>query len=78
MTNRLEARLGFVDATALVAGSLPWCWALAYAGLRLAENWHLVREKLHGLDVAVAALVALALAWAVWHRVRALRHQQSV
>ena len=60
------------------AGSLPWCWALAYAGLRLAENWHLVREKLHGLDVAVAALVAVALAWAVWHRVRALRHQQSM
>src|SRR5438067_12117725 len=55
------------------AGSLPWCWALAYAGLRLAENWHLVRERLHGVDVAVAALVAVAFAWAVWHRVRAVR-----
>ena len=54
-------------------GSLPWCWALAYAGLRLAENWHLVRERLHGVDVAVAALVAVAFAWAVWHRVRAVR-----
>ena len=60
------------------AGSLPWCWALAYAGLRLAENWHLVREKLHGVDTAVAALVAVALAWALWHRVRALRHHQSI
>src|SRR5438067_3280638 len=60
------------------AGSLPWCWALAYAGLKLAENWNLVRERLHGVDVAVAALVAVALAWALWHRVRALRHQQSI
>ena len=60
------------------AGSLPWCWALAYAGLRLAENWQRVREKLHGLDLAVAALVVVVLAWALWHRIRALRHQQSV
>ena len=55
------------------AGSLPWCWALAYAGLRLAENWAHVREALHGVDVAVAAVVALGLAWALWHRIRALR-----
>ena len=55
------------------AGSLPWCWALAYAGLRLAENWARVREALHGVDVAVAALVAVGLALALWRRVRALR-----
>ena len=55
------------------AGSLPWCWALAYAGARLAENWADVREALHGLDVAIGALVALGLAWALWHRIRALR-----
>ncbi len=55
------------------AGSLPWCWALAYAGVRLAENWARVRETLHGLDVAVAGLVALGFALAIWHRIRALR-----
>jgi membrane protein DedA with SNARE-associated domain len=55
------------------AGSLPWCWALAYAGLRLAENWNRVREAMHGFDMAIAALVALGLAWAVWHRIRAVR-----
>jgi membrane protein DedA with SNARE-associated domain len=55
------------------AGSLPWCWALAYAGMQLAEHWNLVREKLHGFDVAIAALVALGVAWAIWRRIRALR-----
>jgi membrane protein DedA with SNARE-associated domain len=55
------------------AGSLPWCWALAYAGLRLAENWSRVRESMHGFDTAVAALVALGLLWALWHRIRAVR-----
>jgi membrane protein DedA with SNARE-associated domain len=64
------------------AGSLPWCWALAYAGMRLAEKWNEVREALHGLDVAVAGIVAIGFAWAIWHRVRALRrpapHSESV
>src|SRR5207253_1616124 len=27
------------------AGSLPWCWALAYAGFKLAENWNEVHER---------------------------------
>ncbi len=55
------------------AGSLPWCWALAYAGYKLAENWNEVREKMHGFDTAVAALVAVLLAAALVHRLRALR-----
>ena len=55
------------------AGSLPWCWALAYAGLRLAENWARVRESLHGFDMAIAALVVVGFALALWHRIRAIR-----
>src|SRR5438105_12296945 len=55
------------------AGSLPWCLLLAYFGFKLAENWNEVREKLHGLDMAVAAVVALGFAFALWHRVRAVR-----
>jgi len=55
------------------AGSLPWCWALAYAGFKLAENWNEVHEKMHGFDTAVGVLVALVLAAALVHRLRALR-----
>jgi len=55
------------------AGSLPWCWALAYAGYQLAENWHRVEEKLHGINLAVGLLLAAGLAWVLWHRLRALR-----
>jgi membrane protein DedA with SNARE-associated domain len=54
-------------------GSLPWCLALAYAGVALAERWQHVREALHGLDMAVASLVGLGIAFAIWHRVRAIR-----
>src|SRR5213594_2214420 len=43
------------------AGSLPWCWALAYAGVRLAENWNTVRDAMHGFDVTIGVIVALGL-----------------
>ena len=54
-------------------GSLPWCCALAYAGVVLAERWQHVREARHGLEMAVAAVVGLGIAAAVWHRVRPIR-----
>ena len=55
------------------AGSLPWCWALAYAGVRLAENWNRVRDAMHGFDVTVGLAVAALFALALWHRIRAIR-----
>jgi membrane protein DedA with SNARE-associated domain len=55
-------------------GSLPWCWVLAYMGMKLAENWNTVRDRLHGFDMTIAVIVALGLAWALWHRIRSIRH----
>jgi membrane protein DedA with SNARE-associated domain len=55
-------------------GSFPWCWVLAYMGMKLAENWNTVRDRLHGFDVSIAVIVALGLLWALWHRIRSLRH----
>lgn len=55
------------------AGSLPWCFGLAYLGVVFAENWNQVRDRLHGFDVVVAAGVGAGLAVALWHRVRAFR-----
>jgi membrane protein DedA with SNARE-associated domain len=57
------------------AGSLPWCWALAYAGYKLAENWNEVREKMHGFDTAVGVALALLIVAAIWHRIRAAPRQ---
>jgi membrane protein DedA with SNARE-associated domain len=54
-------------------GSLPWCAALAWGGFLLAEEWPRVREKMHGLDVAVVVVMAAGFAFVLWHRVRALR-----
>jgi len=57
-------------------GSLPWCWVLAYAGLRLGERWITLREYFHRFDTAIGIVIVLAAAWFIrgrWkNRARAL------
>jgi membrane protein DedA with SNARE-associated domain len=49
-------------------GSLPWCWALAYAGLKLGGRWPILREYFHRFDTALVALIAVGGAWVLYHR----------
>jgi membrane protein DedA with SNARE-associated domain len=57
-------------------GSWPWCFALAYIGMKLGEKWEsdpTLRDFLHRFDVLIVGAAVLALAWYVWrhwqHRV---------
>jgi membrane protein DedA with SNARE-associated domain len=58
------------------AGSWPWCFALAYVGMKLGERWESdprLREIMHRADVAIAVVLAAGLAWYVWRHLRARR-----
>lgn len=50
-------------------GSWPWCFALAYAGMKAGENWNdphsLLRRVLHKADAAVLVLALIAIIWFV-------------
>ena len=57
-------------------GSWPWCFALALVGKHLGAAWDRdprLRDALHKADAVVVALVLAAVAFYVWHRVRAIR-----
>jgi len=51
-------------------GSLPWCFALAYLGNILGDNWLLIKEYGHYLDIvagiAIAGLV-IKIVWDYYH-----------
>lgn len=56
-------------------GSWPWCFALAYVGMRAGENWNdphsLLKRVLHKADFAVLFLIVIAVVWFVrthWSR----------
>jgi membrane protein DedA with SNARE-associated domain len=49
-------------------GSLPWCWALAYAGLKLGPRWVVLREYFHRFDTAIVVVGGVLVALFVYHR----------
>lgn len=57
-------------------GSWPWCFALAWTGMKLGQQWDndpRLRVVMHRLDIVVLAALAAAFAWLVWHRLRQVR-----
>ncbi len=57
-------------------GSWIWCYALAYIGAMLGEQWDknpALRSTFHKFDIAIVGLLLLAGAWFVWHRLGALK-----
>jgi membrane protein DedA with SNARE-associated domain len=49
-------------------GSLPWCWALAYAGLKLGEKWPSLRDYFHRFDTVIGIVIVLGAAWFIRDR----------
>ena len=50
------------------AGSWPWCFVLAWAGMKLGERWDSdprLKLWLHRLDAVIVVLLLAALAWFV-------------
>jgi membrane protein DedA with SNARE-associated domain len=57
-------------------GSWPWCFALAWIGMKLGDQWRTdprLSHLLHRMDFVVVGLCAAAGIWFVWHRIRRAR-----
>lgn len=57
-------------------GSWPWCFGLAWVGMVLGDKWNSdprVRAAFHSADAVILAVLVIAAAFYVWHRLRALR-----
>jgi len=67
--------LSFVLYT--LAGSLIWNVALVMAGYLLGENWEAAGEPVELLQMAVLALIAVAMGWFAWRRLLAPRLKRS-
>jgi len=49
-------------------GSWPWCWGLAYVGMKLGERWHTdarFHEWFHRFHLAIELALVLAVIWFV-------------
>lgn len=63
------ARMNFIRFNIYTfLGSLPWCWLLAYAGMKLGAHWNAISPYFHRFDTVLVAVVIAAFAWFVYHR----------
>jgi len=49
-------------------GSWPWCYALAYVGMRLGQSWNTdprLKHVLHRFDAVIVVCGLIGLAWFV-------------
>jgi membrane protein DedA with SNARE-associated domain len=56
-------------------GSWPWCFGLAYLGMKAGEHWHYLGEYFHRFDAVIGAVIVAVAVWFFWsrwkHRIRA-------
>ena len=54
-------------------GSWPWCFALAYIGMRLGERWETdprLKQWFHRLDALILAVIVIAAIYFIWSHVQ--------
>ena len=57
-------------------GSWPWCFALAYAGMKLGEKWHTdprFYEAFHRFHLGVEIALVAGIVWFVWSHMNRAR-----
>jgi membrane protein DedA with SNARE-associated domain len=47
-------------------GSWPWCFGLAWLGMKLGENWRLIGKYLHKFDAVILVALVVGIVWFVW------------
>ncbi len=66
-------------------GSWPWCFMLAYVGMRLGAKWESdprLKMWFHRFDAIIGAVLVLGVAWFIWthwkHRIGRSKAEQTV
>jgi membrane protein DedA with SNARE-associated domain len=71
-------RMGFWRFTLYtLLGCLPWSISLTWIGALLGERWETAERVLQPFAWAIAGILAVGLAWFVWHRIRQIRIEEA-
>jgi membrane protein DedA with SNARE-associated domain len=47
-------------------GSWPWCFGLAWLGMKLGENWRVLGKYLHKFDAVIVIVLVVGIVWFIW------------
>jgi membrane protein DedA with SNARE-associated domain len=63
------AKMNFLHFVILsFLGSVPWCFALVYAGFVLGPSWESLLEIFRGLDLIIIVAILIVLIWFILRR----------
>ncbi|MFA6146034.1 MAG: DedA family protein [Patescibacteria group bacterium] len=51
-------------------GALPWCVLFTWLGIKMGNNWDLIREKLHNFELLIAVLIILAVGLYIYRHIK--------
>ncbi len=57
-------------------GSWPWCFGLAWVGMKLGDKWDSdprVKATFHSADLLIGLVLIALVGFYIWHRVRGLK-----
>ncbi|HEU0066556.1 MAG TPA: DedA family protein [Sphingomonas sp.] len=61
-------------------GSWPWCFGLAWVGMKLGDKWDSdprVKAAFHRADLAIGLALVALLALYIWHRVNGIKKNRA-
>jgi len=61
-------------------GSWPWCFGLAYVGMKLGEKWHTdprFQQAFHRFHLVVEVALLAAIIWFVWTHINRFRRESE-
>src|SRR3989344_2611233 len=44
-------------------GGLPWVWLFTWLGVKMGQNWELIRKKIEAFDFFILAIAVLIIFW---------------
>jgi membrane protein DedA with SNARE-associated domain len=57
------------------AGSFIWCWALAWIGMQLGQNWNTLGVYFHRFDAVIGIALLAGAIWYVWRHINHLKRR---
>ena len=59
-------------------GSWPWCFGLAWVGMKLGDKWNSdprVKAAFHSADLVIGVVLVIAVGLYVWHKLHGLKRR---
>lgn len=56
-------------------GSFIWCWALAWIGMQLGQNWHTLGVYFRRFDALIGVVLLAGIIWYVWRHLNHLKRR---